>query len=149
MPDYIKSGKYYYEVDKRNGKKIRISKDKFNKSKSNKSNKSNKIKSNKSNKIKSNKIKSNKNLDIETLIKDKIKNINKNKLLSNLLILNFDIVKNNKKYHIDAEVGKDPRSGYYIYRVDVQHIPNNGMSQINAYRSYMVSSNFEILKDLL
>ena len=57
--------------------------------------------------------------------------------------------KGNKKYHIDAEVGKDPRSGYYIYRVDVQHIPNNGMSQINAYRSYMVSSNFEILKDLL
>ena len=36
-----------------------------------------------------------------------------------------------------------------IYRVDVQHIPKNGMSQINAYRSYMVSSNFEILKDLL
>lgn len=138
MPNFVKSGKYYYEVDKRNGKKMRISKDKYLKKVSSK----NKLKINK-------KETKNKNLDISNLIKNKVKNLNKNKLMGNLLILNFDIVKNNKKYHIDAEVGKDPRSGYYIYRVDVQHIPKNGMPQINAYRSYMVSSNFEILKDLL
>ena len=36
MPDFEKSGNYYYEVNKRNGHKTRISKDRFNSEKSKK-----------------------------------------------------------------------------------------------------------------
>ena len=36
MPDFEKSGNYYYEVNKRNGHKTRISKDRYNSEKSKK-----------------------------------------------------------------------------------------------------------------
>jgi hypothetical protein len=146
MPNYIKSGKYYYEVNKRDGKKLRISKDKYAKM----SNKKVVRKSKTVNKKVNQKVNiKNDELNVAKMIKDKLKNMDKNRALENLIRLHFDTKKGSKLYHVDAELGRCPRTGYYIYKVEVQHIPENGMNQINAYSSHMVSSNKELLKDLL
>jgi len=142
MPNYIKSGKYYYEVNKRDGKKLRISKDKYDKLSNKKVVKKPKTVNQKVNIT-------NDELNVAKMIKDKLKNMDKNKALENLIRLHFDTKKGSKLYHVDAELGRCPRTGYYIYKVGVQHIPENGMNQINAYSSHMVSSNKELLKDLL
>lgn len=146
MPNYIKSGKYYYDVNKRDGKKLRISKDKYVKMSNKKVIRKPKTINNKVNQnvnIKNNE------LNVAKLIKNKLKNMNKNRALENLIRLHFDTKRGSKLYHIDAELGRCPRTGYYIYHAVVQHIPNKGMNQVNAYSSYMVSSNKELLKDLL
>ena len=191
MPNYIKSGKYYYEVDKRDGKKLRISKDKYD----NLSNKKIEIKNVKKTIVKkvnqkvnpktivkrvnqkvnpktivkrvnqkvnpktivkrvNQKVNQKVNIDndqlnVSVMIKDKLKNMDKNKALENLIRLHFNTTNNNKLYHVDAELGRCPRTGYYIYRVDVQYIPKNGMNHVSAYSSHMVSSNKQMLKNLL
>ena len=136
MPNFIKSGKYYYKVNKRDGNKIRISKEEFNK------HKKYKVK----NKI--TKINKNKELNINNLIKNKIKKIDKSKILNSILGINFNTVKNGKTYEIYARLGRCPRTGYYIYNVNAISMSNNNMKE-EIYSRSMMSSDKNILNKLL
>jgi hypothetical protein len=159
MPNFVKSGKYYYKVNKRDGNKTRISKEEYNKQKEKKKypnvnnltkNKENFSKKdlNVNNLTKNKENFSKKDLNVNNLIKSKIKNINKSKLLESISHINFNIVKNGIPYEIYVKLGKCPRFGYYLYNVNVISVDKNKYKK-NIYNRIIISHDKNIFNGIL
>jgi len=150
MPNFVKSGKYYYKVNKRDGNKTRISKEEFNKNKE--KNSSLKEKKNKKypnvNNLKKIKENFSKDLNFNNLIKNKIKNINKSKLLESTSHINLNTVKNGILYETRVKLGKCPKFGYYVYNVNVISVDKNKCKK-NIYNKVIISHDKNIFNGIL
>ena len=148
MPNYVKSGKYFYKVNKKTGDKTRISKEEYNvKSKKNTNKKIVKDKQINKRKLYSNKS-DNSMLNMNSLIKEKLKKVNKSVLLNSMIGINFDVRRGKKLYNIKARLGKCPKSGYYVYRVNAQDVSDNSMSYSVFSRS-LISTDIDILREVI
>lgn len=150
MPNFVKSGKYYYKVNKRDGNKTRISKEEYNKHKEKKLSikKKNKKYPNVNNLTKNKENFSKKDLNVNNLIKSKIKNINKSKLLESMSHINFNTVKNGIPYEIRIKLGKCPRFGYYLYNVNIISVDKNKCKK-NIYNKVIISHDKNIFDGIL
>lgn len=167
MPNFVKSGKYFYKVNQKTGDKTRISKDEYKKhvSKSRKrlvtkrpSKKINKKVQRKverninrnvmrtvNRKVIKHNVSNNSVFDVDGLIREKLRKVNRQIFLNSIISVDFDVKKGGKLYNIKARVGKCPRSGYYVYRVNAQHVSDNGMVY-SLYNRSLMSSNIDILR---
>lgn len=150
MPNFVKSGKYFYKVNQKTGDKTRISKEEYKKrSAKNIKNKKKKIVKNKqiSKKFLHNNRPGEDRLNIDALVREKLKKVDKNVLLNSIIGINFDVKKGEKLYNVKARLGKCPKSGYYVYKVNAQDVSENSMSYSVFTRSLM-STNSYIFNDL-
>lgn len=130
MPKFVKSGKYYYKINKTSGKKTRISKEDF-------------IKYSKKNiKLKvSNSTNSTKSFEeiLHNTLKKIIEKVKKEKLIHSMVNIERDIIIHNNKYRVFIKIGKCPLSNYYIYKVIAKNISNNQNNNIIFQRSIVSS----------
>ena len=149
MPKFVRSGKYYYKVNERSGKKTRISKDeyiKYNPSKSRKRI----VKIPRKSRIPVKKtpdpevINAHSSNSLEEIlheeIRKKLKKVGEEKLTKAMVNIEKDVIVNGKKYKVYAKVRKCPRSNYYMYKIIAKHMSNNRNYQ-TVYQRSLVSSD--------
>ena len=142
MPKYVKSGKYYYKVNKRTGDKIRIPKEEYVDKHKHKSSLKKPAKRTVVKKpVKSGTVADN----INKALKQRLTPQNKRAMLTSAIRVGTNADINNKKYHIDAIMGKCPRLGKYVYHVTAKSVSNNGL-KMEVYRRNIISNNSSIFE---
>jgi len=150
MPNFVKSGKYYYKINKKTKEKTRISKNEYIKNNSLKKKVVNKYTKSKKQTINQKlhvrksliDIHSSNNLDktLNEEIRKKLEKIGEEKIKNSIVNFEKELKFNNKKYKVYAKIGKFPQSNYYIYNIVAKHISDN-KNYKTVYQRSLVSSS--------